>query len=735
MRKFFLLMGLLSLSTLLMAADKWTGQNLYNSTNFYATAWGYYNDGKPVTNNNTVYLWNVGAGREGSDTPAFLNVGGHWGVEASLFHIGIPLYLYYKNQTSIAGRYRYNYNLLTSPNNDGNVQNKIGHITANINEYGVTMLADEKGVMTDRRDEDNDPLRNNGFRANWCFYDTGDGDNTYWICYSDNLGWHYLMRNPDRSEGRKNVVVCNIQSTAEAKANAYSKWKVVSKQDLINNFDNTPANYYDLADASFYVYDQNFTRNNGQESKWQKNGTGTIRFSNARDKDTNETTTEKDVYTVGTRSTDVMYTSMAKGGKIWYNIPYGQFYNAEIKGGTGKVYQVTEPVVKAGYYIVSCQGFYRPGDGSNAQNAYLYAKAANAVLENSDLWATAKLPHISSVPSQPTDLTESGMKFAASQENYSCKVIVWVNQNSTLEFGVALDKSTGNQDEWTAFDNVEIKYMGTDFLVAQNFNTSNLYTDTELKYQMATIRRSFVLGQWNSIVLPVTLNRDQVMTAFGTDVELAELTGLDAAGINIAFKKVDLNAMKWTDEAIKVNKAYLIKLNKEPRDFSVKWAEPVNAEVGGPYYLAPGVSFRKADLNSNPTVFTNTKGQKITLHPTYYWLTDQAGSATQKVSANESNYIYALNNGALTRFTHDFNYFGLRWWLEYSDAPTAARFQIYDDNMTTGIQTIREDKSMQSAARSKGIYTLGGQRLKDTSGKERLPMGTYIIEGKKVVVY
>lgn len=54
--------------------------------------WIKYNTTTAVDTRNTIYLLNVGAWEAG-DPNCFFNVGGHWGVEGSLYEIGMPLYL------------------------------------------------------------------------------------------------------------------------------------------------------------------------------------------------------------------------------------------------------------------------------------------------------------------------------------------------------------------------------------------------------------------------------------------------------------------------------------------------------------------------------------------------------------------------------------------------------------------------------------------------------------------
>nr|WP_308534674.1 hypothetical protein [uncultured Prevotella sp.] len=62
-------------------------------------------DGKnnSITQENTLYLVNVAACKEARNSRIFFNQGGHWGTEASLFEIGIPIWLLHKG-TGTKGR-------------------------------------------------------------------------------------------------------------------------------------------------------------------------------------------------------------------------------------------------------------------------------------------------------------------------------------------------------------------------------------------------------------------------------------------------------------------------------------------------------------------------------------------------------------------------------------------------------------------------------------------------------
>lgn len=713
----------------------WTGHEIRDAGLFlkYGSTQNQLND------KNTVFLVNVGAWEAG-DPNCFFNKGGHWGVEASLYEVGTPLYLVSDN----GGTTNYIYsNILISPNIGGEIENHVAWIRSGVQQ-------DCDGVIVDRKSREKELEKKVVAVTNWYFYQTSD-KNIYWIAHKEGVStWYYLRRNSNATGARKNVLeMGQYSNNSGPKNDKWCQWKIVTREDLIKRFETAPASYRDIADATFYIYDQGLARRDGHDNKWiRTNITGTVDISNEKYNNAGDSLN----YTVGTKSIDTQYTTVGVGQQTYYNLLYGQFFNGEIKRGTGSISQTTDVIKRGGWYMLTCQGFYRPGDGSKAQNAYLYAKVnTDAPIEGSIYWRTAKLPLISSVSgAEPTNLTESGIKFYENRENYSTKVIVWIpgyqvdNNNQvistgqSLEVGVKLDNSTGSENEWVAVDNFQLKYLGNDFLISEHAENAEFNKEWEnRKFETMVLERSFVLGKWNSLVLPVDLNKDQVFTAFGTDVKLAKLEKLSDDGKNVEFKTLNLNNMAWEENAIEKNKLYVINTTVGGIDEKMDWKvlmSPYNGNyrTSKPLYIIQAASFNKNDISEDPTEYYNPViNQKLTTHPCVY---RRDGNPNQKVQASPDNYIYVMNKGMVTRYKKPFTLQGLRWWLEFTDPlPNGAKIDIIDEDVegeTTGVKMIDNDATEVS----RGIYTIDGKRLPE-SDTQALPAGVYIVDGKKVLVY
>lgn len=708
-------------------AANWGGHDVWY---YYDMRYGY-NGNYDVNTNNTVYLYNVGAGKDATTVNTFFNVAGHWGVEASLHEVGIPVYLLYQTYNTIFSAV--GFEILTSPNPEKTAGNRVAFIQKQTDP-------DDNGVMCDRNSEDKE--KENGITAKTLFFfssskDKGDDEYAVWIWYADGGNYYYLTLAQEQGL-RKNVLTFKRMSTQEAKNDPYSKWKIVTRWDQVEAYKAKPADYLHPVDATFYVYDQNFGRNNRMESKWiKKEGTGKININNAK---YYIGQTEPRDYIVGTNSWDKELTTQAAGTAVAYNSLYGGFFNAEIKGGTGSISQRLDEIVVEGYYMLTCQGFYKPGDGSKKCNAYLYAKAPNPDDGWQEQVVKASLPLVETIEKGvvPADLTESGIAFFQDNQSFSTKLIIKIDKYKPFEIGVALDEATGTND-WVAIDNIQLKYLGNDYLVSQAFGNRGLY-DEKQDFQTLVLMRDFVINKWNTFTLPLDLNKDQVVTAFGNDVKLARLKGLSEDGKTIEFESVKLDEMNWTEKAIEINEPYLILPSVGGREYDIAWTgKPYSYSpqlTKGPKYIIPMTNFDPSKPYEASKRIYNSKGQSVTIHSLQWYHTE--GEANGPIQAGSGNCIYAMNKGALTRYTRPFSLVGLTFYLEYDDASQQdAKLNIFDDghtdNTTTAIPAIDDNDTRKQT--KKGIYSIGGHQYPSANSTNDLPAGIYIVDGKKVVVY
>lgn len=708
---------------------KWPGKDMWT---YAYKGLGVFNG--TVTNDNTMYLYNVAAGEDPDNVNVYLNSFGNWGVEATLHEVGMPLHFQYITYKGTGISYR----MLTAPNTAEDAKNKIARI------YGRGS-ADDNGVMCDRMTQAKEKAAGVSCWTDWWFY-RADNDWRYLICYQDRDGSYWFLTRQKGTTGlHKDVIVCKKMDWNTAKADKNCQWLMVTRQEMINQFnkdaETVVTRYTDPVDATFYLWDPHFKRNDGNQRKWTKSFNVVISNSLYNDWGV---TTESNNHTISftQRPFEKELTENSDNAKVTYNSLYGMFYSAEMKGKTGDITQETDAVDAEGYYMITVQGFYKPGDGSQQRNAKLYAMAVNPHNSEQKQIITNPLPLHSSLDNPPTDLTSAGMRFYQDHENYSTKVILKVKKGDKIRFGVKLEN--GTSDDWVAIDNFQMKYLGGQYLISQAFAGKKQYWQKQ-NFKTLILIRDFNVGKWNSFCLPLDLNKDQVVTAFGNDVKLAKLKGLSADGLTIEFETVNLDAMRWTDEAIRKNKPYLILPHVGGRRYDIVWDDFIDSNnqkviTAGPNYVIPLTHFDPDVVSEEAEEFVNMKGQIVKIHPIQFFHTElNPNPEAKQIQASKDTYVYAMYKGNLRRMTNNFNMVGLTFYINYGEnAPSGAKLMnVIDENnnsTTTGIETISAS-SIDTNKKSKGIYAVGGEKVSEQTDTHGLPAGIYVVDGKKVMVY
>ncbi|MGG6543838.1 UNVERIFIED_CONTAM: hypothetical protein NY100_00055 [Prevotella sp. 15_C9] len=715
-------------------AETWEGHDLWTFTQGYFDYKGNTN----VTNDNILYFQNVGA-EDAADANKYLNTFGHWGVEGTLYSVGTPFFLNYIG-ISNSIQHALNFSILTSPDANKSTQNHLAWI------YGQdAQRIDYNGLMSDRMDEDNERSGGITCKSRWVFWPvkgyTNDGDRRYWIAYKDAQNkWYYLRRNTTKKGLRQNIVEAANLTNAEAESSSDCHWRIVTRNDLIKKYDANAINqmkgYSDFIDATFYIWDQNFSRKDKTEWRWEKSENTKI-GNNFVSEDGTE---ENPKYVIDHNDPVVnQLTSLPHGYETAYNSIFGMFFCAEIRGAEGYIQQETEPLGTGGYYMLSVQGFYSPASSDDQPRAYLFAETDNPDNPGQREVVKNPLPLVSSLPNSPTDLTEAGIRFYEDYENYSTKVIIKIKEGEKLRLGVKLEN--GSQDDWVAIDNFQLKYIGDEYLISQRFGNANNYWE-EQKYKTLILERFFVIDKWNSFCMPLDLNKDQVTTTFGSNVKLAKLKGISDDGTTIEFESVNLNAMKWEDVAINKNEPYLILPHVEGRKYDIKWKDYFDNAgnpiiTHGPNYVIPLTCFNKNDAHEQEKTFVNpTNGKKTTIHNLHFWRTS-ANTDYPCIKVSPDKYIYAMNKGNLRRMTKDFSIPGLTFYVEYEEAPSAqAKIGIVDKNGgNVPNDIIAIDNTATHNRLQRGVFNLNGQKVSSSNSIHGLRAGVYIVDGKKVMVY
>lgn len=248
-------------------------------------------------------------------------------------------------------------------------------------------------------------------------------------------------------------------------------------------------------------------------------------------------------------------------------------------------------------------------------------------------------------------------------------------------------------------------------------------------------KRTFVPGEWNSVILPVNLTKAQFEEAFGATAKLSEARKVyqDEKSLVIGFKAVEET---FEGVYLQANKPYIIWVDKATvADHKNKtWTTNDVGQITGEIYMVRkttegvGVSFTydetmgmpsTEDFEFSPSI-TNKQGLESLLFKGGY-------DNHQSLAIGD----YGWNEGNLYHLKKAHTMKGYRCWLtptwaSASQSQTTLSFGFGQGDVT-GLETV-------SSADEQGelkVFNLQGQRL---SSLEGVQPGIYIVNGKKMVV-
>lgn len=281
-----------------------------------------------------------------------------------------------------------------------------------------------------------------------------------------------------------------------------------------------------------------------------------------------------------------------------------------------------------------------------------------------------------------------------------------VKAANTLQIGGIALTSNINEDG-TSTDCPE------EFLVLDEDET--LDDSRNLTKATMVFHRTFTTGQWNSLILPVDMNAEQVKAAFGKDTKLAKFDKYDENWIYFSPVVPDANG-----NMLEANIPYIINPTRQPdsvnRNYNVGSGK--EKHIDGPVYTVTGINY-----GGQPTkMMCEDTGSYTNTGMTHY------GSYVyrQKVPAKS----YMLSKGDMVHTSKVHNVKSYRSWLEET-TPSENTLQLIvsdSDNSTTGIKVIEEAPQNANA-----VYNVSGMRM-NSSNTDNLPKGVYIINNKKVVI-
>lgn len=750
----------------------------------------------PDNPNKIFFLYNVKTG-------LLLNAGGYWGTHVSLKEYGMPLWIHIDKDKWIHLAQKFD-----SKDEDGE---------GNYMEYETGgSEPEDKGVFIDRAYLNGTTI----VRRGWKLEATGK-TNTYRLYTQSTTSIfgkkYYLIAAETQGDVDKN---CGAVEKTDI-ADGYDEWRFLSYQQILDLQDKNTDNIISSIDLTFRLQCPSFSRENAAMRNWkayQYGGSGKIRLglehyfkpyvnsdvttagSNIEISDSYTNDFNNNFSYTFPDGSDAITFKGNKGNEN-YERHCGKYYCADAKNFRGTIYQDVK-VSHGGTYVIECKGF------STTTKAKLYA-----CLVKSDNTADTKTMHATilgqtnymSVQEQAAlHIEEQNMDYAAKEfygsHKYFNSVLVQVPEGGgTIRFGIEIgtlnDKEpVASKKEWTVFDDFRLLYTSKttdgDLVLDQDRDNLNYLKDCSNTYKSVTLHlnKTFDKDKWNGFVLPVSLTKDQLTQAFGSNVKLAKLDKLTSN--EIQFVSIDMSKKGNNEIAMQAYVPYIIFPTKhaeqeETPAYTAKLskigqgeAEKESVIIGKNHIDIPNVTFTVDKENKNDLKKMNTEDWTTNSSfgvdgPGTSFVTGDGkmiafgtfartfGPGTQNTTEGDENYgkwtitdkptiiegrsdlkgCYFFSNGKM--YSSATRARGLRgfsvWFAPTTASGTPAKpANVFLDGVsldkTTGISPIiygEEESRIDRFAH--GIYSLNGQLISNSSSLDGLPSGIYILNGKKVI--
>ena len=757
----------------------------------------------PTTDKSQIFfLYNVKTG-------LLLNVGGYWGTHVSLQEYGMPLSVY----TDVDGWIHFQQDIDKQGVSSGNQEGcSLEYF------YGEDYPSTSIGVFVDRdiyKSSTDKTVIQRGWKIEPI---SGDAKNTFRIYtyrrsangYSKYKTYekYYLYAAASQGDVDKN---CGAFLESEENYNKdRSQWRIFSYEQLYDLQKNS-IGFKSSLDLSFKLECPGFSRDNGALDKWKtavykKGATGSFRFGLEKRYKTDPShglnqykgsVTSDNPYTFN----GTQYTSIDD-----YQTHLGKYYCADIKNTRGAVYQVVH-VDHGGSYVIECKAYSNTNKAKlfatllqdKSENPTDYTKIVEGSLRETVVMQTANM---SQTEQTNLHISEKNMDYAGKEfygsHKYFNSVLVQVPEGGgNICFGVRVGSVTDNvaeDGEWTVFDDFRLLYAGSttsrDLILDEDKDNLNYLLDCTETYDDVVLhlnKKSFNknINKWNTIVLPVDLNKDQFTQAFGANARLAELTRLTRN--QIQFETVTIANMGNNDVVLKAYVPYIIYPTKDLANERTPAYTAILHKTGGSeieehkvtiaanHIDIPNVSLKRNDQNKNDLfgliketwslaldkvkVAENNEASEIVTDGTLAAFGTFARTYGSKIADTETTFTIDKTNPIIEGrdnlkgcyFFHEGKMVyagdkvrGLRgfsvWFKPVSTStPGAASSKFILDGIdyTTDVERIMatEDSSIDSKFAKLGVFNLNGQLVRsgstDVSG---LPSGIYIVNGKKVFV-
>lgn len=758
----------------------------------------------PTDKKQIFFLYNVKTG-------LLLNVGGYWGTHVSLQEYGMPLSVYQDKDNWIHFQQDIDKQGAASGNQEGC---SLEYFWAE--GYASTSI----GVFVDRDIYPSKDDKTLIIQRGWTIEPiSGDEHNTFRIYTyrrsasgytGNNYDKYYLSAATSQGDVDKNCGAF-LESDENCKEDR-SKWRIFSYEQLYNLQKNS-IGFKSSLDLSFKLECPGFNRDNGALEKWKtavyKEGTtGLFRFGLEKHYKTDPSHGSNQYK--GSVSSDNPYTFNKTQYKSMndYQTHLGKYYCADIKNTRGAVYQVVH-VDHGGSYVIECKAY------SNTNKAKLFAvllkdpkegttnykDIVDGSLRETVVMQTANMPQTEqdNLHVSEQNMDYAGKEFYGSHKYFNSVLVQVPKGGGNICFGVRVgsvaDNVVESNNEWTVFDDFRLLYAGSntsrDLILDEDKDNLNYLLDCTETYDDVVLhlnKKSFNknINKWNTIVLPVDLNKDQFTQAFGANARLAELKTLTRT--QIQFETVKIADKGNNNVVLAAYVPYIIYPTKDLENertpaYTAILHKTGTGTEGGEHKVTiaanhidiPNVSLKRNDQNKNDLFGLIQKTWSLDLN--HVKLADKPGDSEIVTDGTLAAYgTFArtfgdiMKNDEQTTFTVDKknpiikgrdnlqnSYFfhegkmvyagknvrGLRgfsvWFKQYNPTPGTASSKFILDGIdyTTDVERIMatEDSSIDSKFAKLGVFNLNGQLVRsgstDVSG---LPSGIYIVNGKKVFV-
>lgn len=769
----------------------------------------YASEGKhgtfPTLKSRIFFLYNVKTG-------LLLNVGGYWGTHVSLQEYGMPLSVYKDDDDWIHFQQDIDKQGVASGNQEGCSLEYF---------YGEGYASTSIGVFVDR-DIYKSSTGKTVIQRGWTIEPiSGDTQNTFRIYtyrrsadgYSKYINYdkYYLSAAASQGDVDKN---CGAFLTTDKDYSVDgSKWRIFSYQQLYELQEKSLA-FKSSLDLSFKLECPGFSRDNGALDKWKTANYNTSASTSFRfgleEYYKTDPSHEHDDYKGNFSSvspTSYTFNETTYKSQADYLTHLGKYYCADIKNTRGAVYQVVH-VDHGGSYVIECKAY------SNTNKAKLFAvllketqegttnykEIVDGSLRETVVMQTANMSQTeqNNLHINKKNMDYAGKEFYGSHKYFNSVLVQVPEGGGNICFGVRVGSVEDNEagtNEWTVFDDFRLLYAGSttsrDLILDEDKDNLNYLLECSETYEDVVLhlnKKSFNknINKWNTIVLPVDLNKDQFTQAFGANARLAVLTTLTRN--QIQFKTVEIAKKGNNEVVLAAYVPYIIYptkdlANERTPEYTAILHKTGTGTEGGEHKVTiaanhidiPNVSLKRNDQNKNDlfgliqeTWSLDLNHVKLAAKPGESEIVTDGTLAAygtfartygSKIADTETNFTVDKTNPIIEgRDDLKHSYFfhegkmvyagdkvrGLRgfsvWFKSYNNTPSGAatsKFILDGIDYTTDVERIMatEDGSIDSKFAKLGVFNLNGQLVRsgstDVSG---LPSGIYIVNGKKVFV-